>query len=1071
MNLHFNRFGLLVLGALIAFPSSAAEYVPKIITGVIQSNEWGYDTPEEGFYQLEAVPGGKLTRMSTERDIYAAPIGGAVYEDGKMYGIHYRAVDDPFYESGYTFYAYSVEYDMKTFKRVKAQYLGDLYMNLVSTAGMTHDPVTGLNYGYFINPDLDFNVLSRNLATIDFVSQSTPKKTKIADFTVSENYAAMAAGYDGRLYVIDHNGYLYTMSKTTGSTTLIGDLGVSDVSTYPSSLTFDPRTKKLYWSFVDSRMRSYLYEVNYAVGSVSATRIMELPGDAILVNMYIAAPEAGDDAPAAVTGLAANFQGESYSGTVTFTMPTTTYAGDALSGALTYKIYANGAQVASSSAAAGAPVSATVTVPATSAGDTEIKVVASNSAGDGAPAETSLYIGLDTPEAIPAVTFTYDNATNRANVNWTAPVAGIHGLTLTPSNITYNVVRYPGAVKVATAQSATSFSETLDGTQALKSYYYEITPVNSGKYTGESTASNKVVVGSALTPPFTENFTTDAGFDAFTVIDANNDGTTWKRYHQVYEYSGTVANYARIDAHRENADDDWLIVPPMNLRKGAVYQLDFAAKKEYSGSSYNQQFEVKIGTDLNTANYTSLLSAQAYDVNFADFSKEIVVDADGIYYIGFHAISKAASGPLDIDYVSLKLIADADAPKAVTGFAVTPDATGALTATATFKAPTESLHGDRLDKITKIEVTDAQGNVVGTSLAPAPGADVTVKLNVKVNGQNTFTAIPYVGTNPGHQAVVSVFVGEDYPQAPTNIKLTDNGEYAVLTWDAVATGANGQFVNPSTMKFHLGTIDDVWGYFIPLKSNITSPYNTEIKSAEGKQSLLYYALRAETRAGQGEPAASNSLVVGKPYDAPFEISFASDWGSEDKFVWIEGEDADWNMGRTSDISSDGDGYAFIFTPNMAEYGIFNLGKINLATVNKPVLTFDYYVYPLAATSISVAVDKFPQGNAETLKNIYFYNQSNEGWQTAVVDLSKYKNEKFVIVKFAMTASSKATPAVIDNVRVVDESAGVENVLVDGDETVFDVYTTDGRLVRRQATTLDGLAPGFYIAGGKKVLVK
>lgn len=1070
MNRFFKQCTFVLLTGLMTLSVNAADYVPKILAGVIQSDDWGYNSPAEGFYELEVKANGSLTRLSKERDIYAAPLGGAVYENGKMYGIHYRAIDDPYYPSGYTYYAYSVEYDLKTYERIKSKTLGDMYMNLVSTAGMTHDPVTGNNYGFFMNPNMDFEILSRNLATIDFVSKDTPQKSKIREFDKSVSYCAMAAGEDGRLYVVDHNGYLYTLNKTNGSETLLGDLGVQNISTYPSSMTFDPRTQKLYWCFVDNSKKSYLYEINYKIGSVGATKITQIPGNAILVNMYIAAPEADDSAPAAVSDLTALFEGESYTGTVSFTMPSKTYDDGTLSGNLNYFILANDRQIATGTAAAGEKVEKTVTVPENLAGTTTIKVYASNNAGDGAPETVELYVGLDTPEAVPSVKLNYDNATMTANLTWTAPAKGLHGLTLTPSNLKYKVVRYPDAVTVATAQEGTSFSEKIDNTQPLKSYYYAVIPINGGKFTGDSSESNKAVVGVALNVPYSEYFTSDEGFDIFTVIDANKDGAKWERFHKVYQYSGTVADYARMDAHRDNADDDWLLLPPLNMRKGSVYELAFSAKKEYSGTGYNQLFEIKIGKDLNTDSYSLVMpSTQIYDVNFEDFTKELSVDEDGIYYIAFHAISKAGSGPLDLDYVKVTELASADGPKAVTNLSVTADPEGKLSAVATFKTPTESLHGETLTSISKVVVNDANGNKVGETLSPKPGATISVDLTVRINGKNIFTVIPYVGTNPGEPATIAAFVGEDIPQAPTNIRLEDNGEYAVLTWDVPSTGANGEYVNPETMKFNLGTIDEVWGTFVPLKNNVQSPYNTGVMSNEGEQSLLYYALRGETRAGQGEPAASNGLVVGEPYTAPYKMSFEQDFGPG-RFVWVEGEYADWNMGRTNDISSDGDGYAFIFIPNRAEYGIFNLGKINLSSLAKPVLTFDYYVYPLSSTSIGVGVDVFPQGKAETLKTLSFYNRNDEGWHTETIDLSKYKDEKFVIIKFAMTSSSTQTPAVIDNLRIEDSTSGIENVNIDA-SAPFVIYSVDGRIISRNAESLKGLAPGVYIVNGRKHIVK
>ena len=35
----------------------------------------------------------------------------------------------------------------------------------------------------------------------------------------------------------------------------------------------------------------------------------------------------------------------------------------------------------------------------------------------------------------------------------------------------------------------------------------------------------------------------------------------------------------------------------------------------------------------------------------------------------------------------------------------------------------------------------------------------------------------------------------------------------------------------------------------------------------------------------------------------------------------------------------------------------------------------------------------------------------------------------------------------------------------------DIFTIDGKLLRRGATSLEGIAPGFYVVGGKVVMVK
>ena len=65
---------------------------------------------------------------------------------------------------------------------------------------------------------------------------------------------------------------------------------------------------------------------------------MQIPNNAYLVNMYIAPMEADDNAPSAVTNMQLAFEGEQTTGTVSFKMPTTTYAGEELSGDLSYNI-------------------------------------------------------------------------------------------------------------------------------------------------------------------------------------------------------------------------------------------------------------------------------------------------------------------------------------------------------------------------------------------------------------------------------------------------------------------------------------------------------------------------------------------------------------------------------------------------------------------------------------------------------------------------------------------------------------------------------------------------------------
>jgi len=1046
-----------------AWSVSYAEYVPKIITGVVKMDSWRTQNDQkEGIYQLEAVPDGKLTQLNEGRDVYMAPLGGAVYEDGKMKGIHFRTFSDPMSSSGVSYSIYSVEYDMATWERSKFKSLVDLYGNLISSCGVTKDPETGLNYGIFFNFNMNYEVIDRKLCTIDY-SSDIPKKQQIC--IMSEPFSAIAAGPNGRLYGVSREGYFYTINKSNGKLTLLGDLYINDISANPSSMTFDPRTQKLYWCYVNNSGKSFLYEINYGVGNVEATKIMQLPDNAVLVNMYIAAPEAEDDAPAAISDLQVTFEGESLTGNVSFKMPDTSYEGKQLTGELSYSVYADGEPVATGTAAAGDPVNRTVTVKG---GDTTFKVVATNDGGEGAPTEVSLYVGPDTPLAVTDVLFAYDNTKHEASLSWTAPAKGIHDIRLTRENLKYRIVRQPGNIEVAAAHGATSFSEPLENDNALKAYSYEITPLNNS-LAGETSVSNKVVIGNPLNLPYSEYFTTDAGFDICTAIDANKDGKTWERYHYVSDYTGT-SNYARMLASDDLADDDWLLLPPMNLQKGAIYALSFDAKKQFLTADCNQVLEVKAGMGDNPEDYASIMSrTDITNVNFQEYAMSFEVPESGVYHIGFHALSNAASAALDIDRVSVNKTVSGNAPAAVSDLVFTPDATGELTATVSFKTPVKSRSGEKLESLTKVEVVSSDGSVVGIKNDVEPDKAYTMELLRLPNGYGTYAVRAVNAEGNGTPTEVRVFVGQDVPTAPRNVKLTDNGEEVMLTWETPAGGENGLYVNPDKINYSLYTYNER-GYLDCVAENISSPYNTGVKSTVGDQNLVYYALAASTTGGEGEPVATNGLIVGAPYRLPYAQSFAdAEWG--DYFVWLEGEYADWNIGLTRSISSDNDGGAVAFIPHRAEFGNFNLGKVSLEGATYPALLFDCYVYPGSKSTISVAVDKHPQGVAETLTTIKFDNDKEEGWRAVTVDLSHYISEPYVLVKFAMASSSQDEPLVIDNIRIRNHSSAIGSVKDMTETEMYDIYTVDGRVIRTGASDLDGLAPGLYIINGQKCIIR
>ena len=83
------------------FMTQAQNYQPKFLCGVVKADSWTEGNNQEGIYQFDLATT-TLTKLTEGRDVYQAPLGGAVYEDGLMKGIHFKTVWDDF-DQAYTY--------------------------------------------------------------------------------------------------------------------------------------------------------------------------------------------------------------------------------------------------------------------------------------------------------------------------------------------------------------------------------------------------------------------------------------------------------------------------------------------------------------------------------------------------------------------------------------------------------------------------------------------------------------------------------------------------------------------------------------------------------------------------------------------------------------------------------------------------------------------------------------------------------------------------------------------------------------------------------------------------------
>lgn len=446
-------------------------------------------------------------------------------------------------------------------------------------------------------------------------------------------------------------------------------------------------------------------------------------------------PEALQGAPNTADALKIDITDGALNGKLTFTAPDYTFGGSPLTGSLSYEVTVDGTVSETGTIAAGA--TKTVDVEATTAGFHTLGVTTSNSTGKSPVRELKAWFGKDTPSAVANMRLTSDNTS--LTLSWDAPTQGVNGGYIDAAALRYTIVRQPDNVTVATSQTATTFSEpfTASGTGV----WYDVTPEADG-LTGPTASSPKALTGGAMSVPYSENFDNSSASDFFTVIDVRKDGKTWEFvYDEDYNEGDMQCKYSS-----ENAKDDWLISPPIRLESGRLYNISLDVRAR-SGSLYPETMAIMMATAataeaMKADNAVTVMEEQTFrSSRFTTVTNLVQVPADGIYYIGIHATTKADSDVLAIDNLKVTQEAGSNAPAAVTDIKIVPNPDGSEGLTLTFTTPSLSIAGNNLRSLSKVEIY--RGETVVHTVAPVePGKTYTWYDATPAKGLTPTTSAP-----------------------------------------------------------------------------------------------------------------------------------------------------------------------------------------------------------------------------------------------------------------------------------------------------------------------------------------
>lgn len=955
---------------------------------------------ERGVYSFAAVASPAFTSLLPDVELN----GGAVYVNGRYYAHTYD------YDSQYNLTLSKwLCYDAETWRKISET---DCPMDFTYIAAdRTYDSSTGKVYS------LGYDRTATNLRLVT-TSLTDGAPTLVGEFPEDKVMLCIAATGDGRLFTLDTFANLYSVDPATAAITLIGNTNIFDQyeTGYTQSMTYDNATGKIYWAEFHTEGFGSAAGALYAIDPATAAtvKIFDMPSKAEFTGLF--SLDAGiPDAPAPLTSLKAVPRSEGADEVCfSFSAPSLTNSGVKLTEDLTVEVVVDDETIDLIDGIA--PGTDVTTGWYTLARGAHIaKLRAENAAGQSANAAVAFFVGYDVPAAPADLRLTA--AGDAAVLAWTAPATGAEGGALrTP--VTYDVVRMPGNVTVASAITATTFTETVP---AAGLYSYTVT-ASSPDGKGLAAESNKVVIGE-FAVPYLQTFDTTDAADLFTVVDANGDGRTWAYFpdNRCMRYSYSILNDA----------DDWLVSPALTLDGSKSYSLSFDSYKYLAG--YNENIEVWYGTSADPAAMTMVGTVSVPSVDATSSRFVVPAKASGAHYFAIHAVSPKNQMFIYIDNFAVVEEGKADVPAAVSGLTATPCGDSYADIRIDLTAPATALNGAPVEGLQRVDLYRGSATApCHTFTAPAPGEKLSWTDAALRQGSYTYRAVAVNAAGESEAAAVTAYAGIDTPLPATSVVMTVENGSPVVEWTAPAAGANG------------GNMDGLLTY------DIVRVYNAnETTVAEGvadtrftdsavdadTQAYLYYAVIARTPAGAADAAYSEGIVVGKPHVAPWSESFANQtMQSNPWFVTLlNGNSGGWSIVARQDYptakpqDADGGFAAFDGYHTWSANARLTSPRIAISHLANPVLSFYMYHYKgdswsgetgseyvRAQLQVEIAVD----GGAVTeipgaLFELY---ATSDGWVKHEVSLKDYKDCEYVNISFK-GLSGYTYNIYIDNISV------------------------------------------------------
>lgn len=495
--------------------------------------------------------------------------------------------------------------------------------------------------------------------------------------------------------------------------------------------------------------------------------------------------------------------------------------------------------------------------------------------------------------------------------------------------------------------------------------------------------------------PFVETFDTEESMNKFVVIDANEDGVTWR-----YDKEQRLVRY---DYNDYKAGDDWLFLPAIHFEKDKEYRISFTTQCRSAAAI--ETVEVTIGAKAEVdeqkpiADKLSVVWPSPKETEY-----KFTVEESGDYNLAFHEISAAAKYFLLLDDIKVSEVVNVAVPGIVSDTSLKPAEKGEKSVDISFTAPSLDANGAPLAKISSINVyrEDLKGNVK-TFTNPTPGEKLSFTDTVNKSGIYTYKITVNNEGGNGETVTEETYVGYDVPIEIADIKAVADGNKVKIKWTAPTEGIHGGYIDTQNLQYSI------------TRANTETPLAT-VKGTEfvddkidynyAQQELNLYTIKAINNEVVNEGAKSNLVISGEPYMAPFDESFA--YASTSLYPWYSEntyseKEKYWDV-RTYGFSPqtyamDDDAGLLLFRSYSAPKGTheyFLSPLFDISEMLHPIFVYHVYHTSNAADKDYLTIECAKDGGEfKAFGNPVTLGAENEGWEEYYVELDELLDSKYI----------------------------------------------------------------------------